>query len=66
MPLGVDFEVSKTPGLNLFAHVCGSRCRLSATAPVLCLLPTALFPTMMVMDSPSEIVSKLPIKCFFF
>lgn len=39
------------------------RCKLSATAPALC-LPAAMLPTLMVMDSPSEPIRKPLIKHF--
>lgn len=39
------------------------RCKHSAMAPASC-LPAALFPTMMIMDQSSEIVSKFLIICF--
>lgn len=64
---GVNFEGSKFHTRPSLPTVRGSGCQCLVTAHVPC-LPTCLhavmLPAMAVMYSPSEIINKLPIKCF--
>jgi hypothetical protein len=64
--LEVDFEVSKayarpSLGLSTLPATCGSRCGLSATSPVLCIPACYHAPDLMLMDQPSETISKSPL-----